>query len=785
MFTINGKHTTAAVMIDNIEETCMAQINHFVNHLAFTNQVIIMPDCLSSDTEILTLTGFKKFSDLLYEDKIACIDFTSKQAVFEKPSKIIIRELRKGEKVYKYTSSRYKFEKIVTEKHRMALMDNPDIHAEDTPEVLHVKDFCWHANGLKNPSKFSNMTIEEILLSVWIVGDGNIKITHNEKSDNKRIRFGLKKQRKIDRILELCSILNLDITVCPSPKQTEIYLSTKDSKKFLEFLPNKNMPFSLLAYLNKEEAQKVITEFVKVDGDWLNYKKTGRIRLNSSHKESLDFVSALVSLNYSTSVINSRENKTKYGFVKMYYLDITQAHNLKKSQNGLHNLKIIKTVSNYKDKVVCVTCPTGFFIARRKNRTFITGNCHAGQGSVIGFTMEMSDKIIPNVVGVDVSCGMLSVNIGTDLKCSLEELDRKIRESVPFGQEIHEKAILDMKKDFPWHRANVLAEKFAMAYWNKFNVNLDLPNYDIDWFLEKCKLIGGNLSRYTGSIGTLGGGNHFIETGLSNDNYWITIHSGSRNFGKRVCDYWQHKAVKILRDDKKKELRDKVEKIREQYKYTPRKIKEEVAKAREELGLNYGIDMKGLEWLEGEAAAGYLFDMIFCQIYAELNREYIIRIIENILGVTRQDKIETVHNFIDFKDFIIRKGAIRSYEKERMIIPFNMRDGILICEGKSNPDWNYSAPHGAGRVMSRSKARKKLDVNEFKAQMNKIYSTSVDEGTLDEAPGAYKDSSLIEEAIEPTAIIIDRIKPIHNMKDNCEYRMRGNAVVRVKNWNRR
>lgn len=419
------------------------------------------------------------------------------------------------------------------------------------------------------------------------------------------------------------------------------------------------------------------------------------------------------------------------------------------------------------------------------NPVAIMPDTHAGKGSVIGFAMEMTDKVIPNVVGVDISCGMLSLNIGKNLNTSLEELDRKIRETVPFGQEVHDKPIIDMKKDFPWHKANVLSEKFAMAYWKKFKISLDLPHYDIDWFMEKCKAIGGNLSRYISSIGTLGGGNHFIETGLSNGDYWITVHTGSRNFGKRICDYWQNRAIKLLREDKRDELRDKIDKIKQEFKYTPRKIKEKVAEAKAELGLDYGIDMKGLEWLEGKTATGYLFDMIFSQVYAELNREYIARIIEDILKISRHDRIETVHNFIDFQDFIIRKGAIRSYEDERIIIPFNMRDGILICEGKSNPLWNYSAPHGCGRVMSRAQAKKKLDIDEFKTQMDEVYSTSVGQGTLDEAPGAYKDSSVIESAIEPTAEIIDRIKPIHNMKDSSEFRRMGKNIVRSKNWEKK
>jgi len=407
------------------------------------------------------------------------------------------------------------------------------------------------------------------------------------------------------------------------------------------------------------------------------------------------------------------------------------------------------------------------------NPIAIMPDVHQGKGSVIGFTMKMTDKVIPNVVGSDIGCGMLSFNID-HLNISLEDLDRKIRNAIPFGSETHDHTIINFKKDFPWKDVNVQAEKFAMAYLNKFDIRLKLPHYNLDWFTKKCKEIGGDMGRYTKSIGTLGGGNHFCEVGVgNNENIWITIHSGSRNFGKRICDYWQNRAVKFLRNDKRQELQEKIEKIREEFKYTPRIIKEKIKEEKEKLNLDFGIDMKGCEWLEGDAAAGYLFDMIFCQVYARMNREYMAQIIEKILKIERMDKIETVHNFIDFKDFIIRKGAIRSYEKERMVIPFNMRDGILICEGKSNPEWNYSAPHGAGRLMSRAQANKRLDVEEFKNQMSGIYSSSVGRTTLDEAPGAYKDSKIIEEAIEPTAVIIDKIRPVHNMKDGGDsYRRR-------------
>jgi RNA-splicing ligase RtcB len=321
------------------------------------------------------------------------------------------------------------------------------------------------------------------------------------------------------------------------------------------------------------------------------------------------------------------------------------------------------------------------------------------------------------------------------------------------------------RKEFPWHQANVLAQKFALAYREKFG-DISPVQYDMNWFLEKYESTGGSTRRAINSIDTIGGGNHFIETGISNDgDYWITIHTGSRNFGKRICEYWQNKAEKFHKCDRQSIIQEQIKVLKETVQdgkelYTKIKALKAVAKP--------NIDMKGCEWLEGEDAAGYLFDMIFSQIYAEVNRKYIVSIICDILKVTPVDQIDTVHNFIDFHDFIIRKGAIRSYIGERMIIPFNMRDGILVCEGKSNPEWNFSAPHGAGRVLSRGEAKRKLSVETFKSQMEGIYSTSVGQATLDESPGAYKDSTFIEQAIEPTAKILNKIKPIHNMKASEE-----------------
>lgn len=358
------------------------------------------------------------------------------------------------------------------------------------------------------------------------------------------------------------------------------------------------------------------------------------------------------------------------------------------------------------------------------NPIVIMPDTHSGKGSVIGFTMKVPDKVISNVVGVDISCGMISINIG-NININHKDLDNKIRERIPFGTNINKKGKARLDKDFQ----------------------------------EVCKRVGADFDYVVRSVSTLGGGNHFLEVGRSQntDDIWITIHTGSRNFGKRVCEYWQKiSSMKDLPD--RKEYLNKIKTVYPKKEWEDR-IKEFNQKVK-------NIRQNELDFLTGNNKDGYLRDMKFCQEYASLNRKTIMEDILNILGKPEiKDKIETIHNYIDLEDGIIRKGAIRSYIGERMIIPFNMRDGILICEGKSNPEWNFSAPHGAGRVLSRSKAKETLSLEKFEKDMVGIYSTSIGKGTIDESPDAYKDSKIIEEAIEPTAKILDKIIPIHNMKD--------------------
>lgn len=404
----------------------------------------------------------------------------------------------------------------------------------------------------------------------------------------------------------------------------------------------------------------------------------------------------------------------------------------------------------------------------------IMPDTHAGKGSVIGFTMPLTEKIIPNVVGVDIGCGMLSFNVGdfiTENKDKLLKLDEKIRNIVPFGNNIQQRSAVPSKyfeKNFPWTEANDIAKKFVVNYNRKFGTDFKFVEFNYDWFVNKQKQIGMRQDAEM-AIGTLGGGNHFIEVGKSANtgDIWITIHCGSRNFGKELCDFHQGVAKKKLESKRNGGLKEKIEEIRKSSAGLD--ISAKIKEIKKELGVDFtDININGMEFLEGQEAMNYFLDMIFTQQYAKFNRK---RISENILksiGAKEKEMIECIHNYINFDDMIIRKGSISSYVGEKMIIPFNMADGLLICEGKSNPDWNFSAPHGAGRIMSRSEANRKVDLEKFKFRMKDVVSTSVGKSTLDEAPQVYKDSKMIEAAIEPTCTILDRVKPILNLKDGGE-----------------
>ncbi|MFY9214931.1 MAG: RtcB family protein [Tissierellaceae bacterium] len=374
------------------------------------------------------------------------------------------------------------------------------------------------------------------------------------------------------------------------------------------------------------------------------------------------------------------------------------------------------------------------------NQDFIEGSkvrimpdVHEGMGCVIGFTADMGDKVIPNIVGVDIGCGMLTVDLG-DIDIDLERLDKIIYNKIPSGNKTHNERKYNFER---------LRELYCLR---------DLKN----------------TKRIERSIGTLGGGNHFIEVGIDDyNNKYLIIHSGSRNLGKQVADIYQRLAVDLC-SGKEEYFKRKDELIRT-YKEAGRR--KEINKALKALAKEYeGLRPqypKDLCFLTGEYRQRYLHDMKICQEYATLNRRVMAEIIlEALLGKSLDDfdHFETIHNYINFQDNIIRKGAISAYKGEKILIPINMRDGSILAIGKGNPDWNYSAPHGAGRVMSRNVAKEKLSMDEFKKSMEGIYSTSISKTTLDEAPFAYKPMDDILESLEETAEIYSIIKPIYNFK---------------------
>ena len=376
----------------------------------------------------------------------------------------------------------------------------------------------------------------------------------------------------------------------------------------------------------------------------------------------------------------------------------------------------------------------------------IMPDTHIGKGIVIGFTMPLTERVNPFHIGVDIGCGMLTSKLNDNIKnIELEKIDKTIKQNIPMGFKTHKKSNYSF---FNFKELNELIRNFIIAYNKRYNTNFTIFEIDNNYIEKLCQRIEMDLEKFNNSIGTLGGGNHFIEIGNSiNNDYFITIHSGSRNFGTRVCEYHVRKNKKRIEEAKDflNSVNDAIDKTTKEYN-------------------EYNEIVRSGDYIYGKAMFDYCIDMVIAQYYAKTNREAMLNIITNALNVKTENTFSSIHNFIDFEDFIIRKGAIRSYKGEKMIIPFNMRDGILKRKKKSNEDWNFSAPHGAGRVLSRMQARKQIDMKDFIESMKGIYSSSISKNTLDEAPQAYKDSKEIETLIEPTANIIDRLKPVLNIK---------------------
>lgn len=391
----------------------------------------------------------------------------------------------------------------------------------------------------------------------------------------------------------------------------------------------------------------------------------------------------------------------------------------------------------------------------------IMPDSHAGKGSVIGFTMPVDlDHVIPNTVGVDVGCGMFTFPFPFNMNHNKRDLDKFIRDRIPMATKIHNKAkgnlrsVFDEAKNIAdGEEVNKMFPGIRHVFYNDFND-----------FVYEMDNRGINLHRAELSIGTLGGGNHFIEIGISDADgkIYCTIHCGSRNFGLQITNYWQNIAKKVAKKFDEREFNKRVAETIATIK-DKRDIPDAIKEIKEEIRKE--VPVKGLEYLYGNYALGYLCDMIIAQTYASINRKTIASLISPCFNeYYGPDIIETVHNFISFHDGVIRKGAISAHEGETVVIPFNSAYGILVCKGKGNKEWNYSAPHGAGRLYARGEAKRKLKMDKFKSDMAGIYSTSVTKKNLDESPAAYKDPEIVVNAIEPTVDIVDRIRPIINIK---------------------
>lgn len=372
-----------------------------------------------------------------------------------------------------------------------------------------------------------------------------------------------------------------------------------------------------------------------------------------------------------------------------------------------------------------------------KTQVRIMPDVHAGSGSTVGTTIKLSEnfedwKVCPNVVGVDVGCGIMMYKL-EEKDIDLEKLDEVVNRKIPSGFSVHKKA-----------RNIRLTEDL-----------LDKLTFDVS-----SKAVG----RIHNSLGTLGGGNHFIELGVDQDgDYWLSVHSGSRNLGVQVAKAHQDIAIEQMKSTAV-DIQGLIEKLKEEGRH--KEIEKEIAKAHKNSPKLSKEDLD-LAYLEGQLLKDYLNDMDLAQKFAHHSRKEMLDLIVKGMGFTVVDEFDSVHNFIEhdnMKDGVIRKGATSAKAGERLVIPLNMRDGALICVGKGNKDWNESAPHGAGRMMSRSKAREAIDLETFKEQMKDVYSTSVVESTVDEAPDAYKPAQSIIDNIKDTADIVHIVKPIYNFK---------------------
>lgn len=390
---------------------------------------------------------------------------------------------------------------------------------------------------------------------------------------------------------------------------------------------------------------------------------------------------------------------------------------------------------------------------------------HVGASGPCGLVATIGDWVCPEHIGVDIGCSVSMMVLDKKIpQDKYAEFEHRVKNKIPFGFNLNGHVIIN-EKDF---------YKFLTTGFNRYRnywpeMLMDLPDMVTEkWVTEQLNRLSMEEGVFYKSLGSVGGGNHFIEYDESEDSEiaGVTLHFGSRNFGVKVCKYWMNKANSGISSS---EVKDLLKEFKAEYTKTHKNM--------DTFGDEWNAYLEGIKnshikgYLTGEFMKGYLCDMCFAQLYAQYNHLTVQNVIRDLLlkyGIKVTEVITSVHNFIDLQDHILRKSSIRSYVGEKMLVPFNMRDGVAVCEGKSNSEWLNSCSHGAGRKMSRSEAKRTLTLEEFKTTMDGIYSTSVCKGTIDESPMAYKDTNEIANLIQDTCTIMYMMKPRINIKATDE-----------------
>ena len=442
MLELQGKYNKAKVFTDNIDNETISQVIQLLNQPYIADSKLrIMPDCLPYYTEVLTDIGFKPIYEISYHDKIANYDKVTKTIQFAPPKAIIKRPLRTNEKLYQFYLTKNHTSFVTTENHRILINDNVQL-AKDIPLTTTMKEYPFCGNNIAPHLKQCHYSDIELQLLCWIIGDSSI-------SDNGcgtiRVKFAFQKTRKIHRLTDLLNQYQIQYHTHVDKKgHTNITINKDSSAKLINLLPNgiKSMPNEIL-YANSHQFEIIKNEIIQADGNYEAYNQQKGFVYTTTDKHTSDILQALFCINGHLVVQKEKPQCRKQK--SLYRINATEAHKIPYNKNGYHNSKITKSEIHYQNDVYCIECDTSFFIIKQHGLTMVTGNCHAGAGCVIGTTMTITDKVCCNLVGVDVGCGMLAVQLKeTDIDLPL--LDTIINQYVPSGFDKHEHPVAKFKK---------------------------------------------------------------------------------------------------------------------------------------------------------------------------------------------------------------------------------------------------------------------------------------------------------------------------------------------------